>query len=70
LKSAEVHVTDKKIYVLLAESDPLIGRAPYFGPSSTGRVFRFFVQYILLLEFPAASNKPTFIERRLKKFFS
>ena len=24
--------------------------------------FRFFFQYILLLEFPAASNEPTFIE--------
>jgi len=32
--------------------------------------FRFFLQYILFLEFPAASNEPTFIERGLKKYFS
>jgi len=50
--------------ILWLEEHLILALAPLVGG------FRFFVQYILFLEFPAASNEPTFIEQGLKKFNS
>ena len=49
--------------ILWLEEHLILALAPRVGD------FRFFLQYILFLEFPAASNEPTFIEQGLKKFF-
>ena len=64
-----MHQMKKSMYdwlnrILWLDEHLILALAPRVGG------FRFFLQYILFLEFQDASSEPTLIERRLKKNFS
>jgi hypothetical protein len=64
-----MHQMKKSMYdwlnrILWLDEHLILALAPRVGG------YRFFLQYILFLEFQDASSEPTLIERRLKKIFS